>query len=215
MRFSAGATPIPDLANPAEGLGGLVETWRRFERIPFAGPLAAFERVDSAAHYVRRIVDIWPKQLAEQPLGDALTRDLQRLLDRWWQDGDRAVLAEPQPVVLSRGDANLLNWLHDPTRGTTGCVDWEFAGGSDPAFDVADLVEHISARQISDDAWSKLVPQLSTAPSPSQRFNAAQRTCALRWLAVLWKQRASRTEEFSVQLDRVRRLQQGSLAISE
>jgi len=39
-----------------------------------------------------------------------------------------------------------------------------------------------------------------------RRFEAAQRTCALRWLAVLWKQRDTRTEEFTSQLDRARRL---------
>ncbi|MGH3857078.1 MAG: hypothetical protein ACRDR6_27065, partial [Pseudonocardiaceae bacterium] len=40
-----------------------------------------------------------------------------------------------------------------------------------------------------------------------QRFEAAQRTCALRWLAVLWKQRHRREQEFTAQLDRVRQLQ--------
>ncbi|GAA2332973.1 hypothetical protein GCM10010170_012110 [Dactylosporangium salmoneum] len=39
------------------------------------------------------------------------------------------------------------------------------------------------------------------------QFEAAQRTCALRWLAVLWKQRDRRAAEFLRQLDRVRLLQ--------
>jgi hypothetical protein len=35
----------------------------------------------------------------------------------------------------------------------------------------------------------------------------------LRWLAVLWKQRDSRTEEFTSQFHRVRRLQGAAAAI--
>jgi hypothetical protein len=37
-----------------------------------------------------------------------------------------------------------------------------------------------------------------------RRFDAAQRTIALRWLAVLWKQRDRRVAEFTTQHDRVR-----------
>lgn len=100
-----------------------------------------------------------------------------------------------------------MNWLYDPLTGVAGCVDWEFAGASESVFDVADLVEHISARQIDDAVWANLLPDLGVVGAPVvRRFEAAQRTCAIRWLAVLWKQRSSRPEEFARQLSRVEQL---------
>ncbi|MDF5758823.1 phosphotransferase [Spongiactinospora sp. TRM90649] len=48
--------------------------------------------------------------------------------------------------------------MHDD--GTIGCVDFEFADRSDPAFDAADLIEHISSRSVSDETWEALVSEL-------------------------------------------------------
>lgn len=208
-------TSLPDLPAPEDGLDGLADIWARIARVPLAGPLARLTRVDSAAHYAERISVTWAGQLSEQPAGDPLTRDLARLLDRWRADGDAAALEQPEPPVLSRGDANLLNWLHDPASASTGCVDWEFSGASDQAFDAADLTEHVSGRIFDDETWSKVIPVLGVATRhDTRRFYAAQRTCALRWLAVLWRQRAKRAEEFQVQFDRVRQLQDRSLLIA-
>jgi aminoglycoside phosphotransferase (APT) family kinase protein len=202
-------TAIPDEApdHHGAGLAGLIKTWRHIHAVRIEGPLADFVRIDSAAHYAARIADIWAKQLADNRT-DPLTPQLEALLDHWSDSGDRQVLAEPQPTTFSRGDANLLNWLHDPATGETGCVDFEFSGTSDPEFDLADLVEHISARMFTDHVWSEVVHALGSGDRAfTRRFRVAQRTCALRWLAVLWKQRHARSEEFAVQLERVRMLQ--------
>ncbi|MGH3897572.1 MAG: phosphotransferase family protein [Pseudonocardiaceae bacterium] len=117
-------------------------------------------------------------------------------------------LARPARAVLSRGDSNLLNWLHD--GHTLRCVDFEFSGRSDIAFDAADQIEHISSRAIPDHAWHQLEANLGVDHHNRPRFEAAQRTCALCWLAVLWKQRHRRTEEFTTQLNRVRQLQRSA-----
>lgn len=203
-------TSIPDLSDPAAGLAGLVDTWHKIHRVPFNGPLAALDRVDSATHYIERITDIWTKQLADAA-HDPLTADLKRLLDAWWDAGDAKVLEEPQARTYSRGDANLLNWLHDPGTGTTSVVDFEFSGASDPVFDIADLYEHISGRLFDEDTWYRVIAELGIGNAGSmRRFRAAQHTCALRWLAVLWKQREARAEEFSTQLERVRTLQRAA-----
>jgi aminoglycoside phosphotransferase (APT) family kinase protein len=209
MTFVTG-TAIPDEApdNHEASLAGLIETWRHIHTVRLEGPLADLVRIDSAAHYVARITDIWAKQLADHRT-DPLTPHLEALLGLWSNSSDRQILAEPQPPMFSRGDANLLNWLHNPATGKTGCVDFEFSGTSDPAFDVADLVEHISSRTFSDDVWSDVVDALGEGDQKfTRRFRAAQRTCALRWLAVLWKQRHARSEEFKAQLERARRLHQ-------
>ncbi|MDQ1292246.1 MAG: hypothetical protein QG608_124, partial [Actinomycetota bacterium] len=74
---------------------------------------------------------------------------------------------------------------------------------SDTAVDAADHIEHISARAIPDDVWGDAETDLGVTPLNRARFHAARRTIALRWLAVLWKQRTKRAEEFSMQHDRV------------
>ena len=113
---------------------------------------------------------------------------------------------EPARRIFSRGDSNVLNWLWDGT--SIRVVDYEFAGYSDLAFDCADLAEHISSRQagIGDQAWAEVTVLAGLGGEDQRRFDAARRTCALRWLAVLWKQKDTRTDEFASQLDRVRRL---------
>ena len=66
-------------------------------------------------------------------------------------------------------------------------MDFEFAGYSDLAFDCADLTEHVSSRQagIDDQAWTEITGLAGLGGEDQRRFEAAQRTCALRWLAVL------------------------------
>jgi aminoglycoside phosphotransferase (APT) family kinase protein len=199
-------TAIPDEApdHRDASLAGLIETWRHIHAVRVEGSLADFVRIDSADHYVERITDIWAKQLADHRT-DPLTPQLDALLDHWSDSGDQQLLAEPQAQTFSRGDANLLNWLHNSATGKTACVDFEFSGTSDPAFDLADLVEHISGRTFTDDVWSEVVEALGeSAGAFTRRFRAARRTCALRWLAVLWKHRHARSEEFDEQLERVR-----------
>jgi aminoglycoside phosphotransferase (APT) family kinase protein len=209
MTFVTG-TPIPDTAHKQAALSGLIKTWQQIHATPVKGLLASLVRIDSAAHYCNRITGIWARQVADNP-DDPLTSELQSLLDNWRRSGDGDILAEPQPPAFSRGDANLLNWLHDPDSHATSCVDFEFSGTSDPAFDIADLVEHISSRIFSDETWAAVAAALGDADAAfARRFRAAQRTCALRWLAVLWKQRHTRTEEFSTQLSRVRMLQRAA-----
>jgi len=113
------------------------------------------------------------------------------------ESGDAAVLAEPARPIFSRGDSNLLNWLWDGK--TIRVVDYGFAGYSDLAFDLADLTEHISSREagIGDQEWAEITDLAGLADYDRRRFEAAQRTCALRWLAVLWKQRDTRNNEFT------------------
>src|SRR5699024_766832 len=64
-----------------------------------------------------------------------------------------------------------------------------------------------SMRSLSDDVLRALVTDLGVDAEHGSRFVAAQRTCALRWLAVLWKQRERRAEEVHVRLERARTLQ--------
>jgi Ser/Thr protein kinase RdoA (MazF antagonist) len=198
-------TPLLEAADRPAALQGLARTTARMQSVPVSGLLAELPRIDSASHYAHRVTVTWPAQLARQD-ADPLTPAMQDLLAAWQRIGDDDLLAAPAGVVVfSHGDGNLLNWL---TAGDTGsaCVDFEFAGHSTAAFDAADLIEHISSRVIPDAIWQDLLPGLGVSHASHRLFAAAQRTCTLRWLAVLWKQREQRAAEFNSQHDRVRLL---------
>ncbi|RAS59428.1 phosphotransferase family enzyme [Lentzea atacamensis] len=196
-------TPADENAFPLAALRDLARATRAMQDLPLTEPLAAWPRVDSITHYIARLTDVWPGQLAESD-NDEYTAQMLALLQRWRASNDADLLAQPAPKVFSRGDANLLNWLHH--RTDLYVVDFEFAGFSDPAVDAADHIEHISAHHIPDTAWLALTDQLGIDHRNRARFDAARRTTALRWLAVLWKQRDRRTDEFIRQLDRCRAL---------
>lgn len=196
-------TPITDLADISGTLKALAEATRAMQTIPLAEPLASLDRIDSAAHYMIRLTDVWPQQLADHP-DDPQTPTMRALLSQWERSGDADILARPAPAVFSRGDSNLLNWHHAADQ--IFCVDFEFAGRSDVAVDAADHTEHISARDFPDDVWRTLEADLGVDHNNRARFEAAQRTIALRWLAALWKQRDRRVEEFTTQLQRVQNL---------
>jgi hypothetical protein len=200
--------PILDVLDPASMINAMAATTRDLQAIPLNEPLASLERVDSIGHYTARLADVWPGQLAQasnEAADDAHTRDMFAVLHRWQTSGDAEQLAQPAARVYSRGDANLLNWLHDGHN--TYVADFEFSGYSDVAVDAADQVEHISARAIPDEIWTNAEAELGVTPRNRPRFDAAQRTIALRWLAVLWKQRITRVDEFNAQYERVRALQ--------
>ncbi|WP_345133583.1 aminoglycoside phosphotransferase family protein [Dactylosporangium darangshiense] len=196
--------PLLQSPNLPAALKNMTHTVQRIQAVPPSGLLAELDRIDSIAHYAFRLTELWPGQLAEYP-DDPLTADMRQLLAAWHGSGDRELIRQSAPYVLSRGDANLLNWLVLPS--SSGCVDFEFSGRSTVAADAADQIEHISSRDVPDDVWYGLLGDLGVDRTNTPQFRAAQRTCALRWLAVLWKQRGRRAEEFTRQLERVRQLQ--------
>jgi aminoglycoside phosphotransferase (APT) family kinase protein len=61
----------------------------------------------------------------------------------------------PSPVTLCRLDNNLDNYIRRP--GTWASVDWEYSGWGDPAFDVANLVTHVSWIDVPQKRWGSFV----------------------------------------------------------
>ncbi len=193
-------TPLIEAPDQLHALRGLARTTTQLQAVPLAGLMAELPRIDSGEHYLVRLTQQWPELLNKQA-DDPLAPAMQQLLAAWHRNGDADMVIEPDEPVLSRGDANLLNWLQ--TDNGAACVDFEYAGFSNRAFDAADHIEHISARDIPDEVWVKVLPELGITDANRQRFAANQRTCALRWLAVLWKQRDRRHDEFTRQHERV------------
>ncbi|WP_424862958.1 phosphotransferase [Streptomyces sp. MMS24-I29] len=198
-------TPLTESPDLEAALKGLAHTTERLHAVPLSGLIAELERVDSGAHYMLRLTGSWPELLAGHE-DDPLTTDMRALLTAWHNSSDAELVSDTTtPPVFSRGDSNLLNWLRDGAASPV--VDFEYSGHGTVHFDAADLIEHISARKIPDSTWIALLPDLGITPANRHLFLAAQRTCALRWLAVLWKQRHTRADEFAAQHARVRLLQ--------
>ena len=201
--------PILEVTDQQAAARAVARTIARLHAAPLtAGPLLELPRIDSAEHYLIRLRQEWPQLLAEQA-DDPLAPLMQEWLTRWHRSGDDERVLEPAEKVLSRGDGNLLNWMIDE-NATGACVDFEYAGFSNVPFDVADLIEHISARDLPDDLWAATLPEFGITDKNRRTFAAAQRTCALRWLAVLWKRRDKRRDEFQTQIERVERLNSSS-----
>jgi thiamine kinase-like enzyme len=145
-------------------------------------------------------------ELAAERLGaladDPLARRSAARLRAWLDSDDGKVLAAPAPPVFSRGDTNLGNCLWDGRRVRS--VDFEYAGRSDAAFDLADLLEHASAHRVGEDAWESLLERFALDAAGRRRFRAARRLAAHFWLTILWRPHLGRPEErIEAQLRRV------------
>jgi hypothetical protein len=79
--------------------------------------------------------------------------------------------------VVGHGDPNLSNYLWDGSR--VRIVDFEDGGRSDVAVELANLVEHLSAR---DTDWAEFVTRFPVDPA---RFAAARCVWATFWLTLL------------------------------
>lgn len=89
---------------------------------------------------------------------------------------------EPEPV-FARSDHNLSNFLWDGDR--VRLVDFEYAGRSDRCAEMAQLVEHISARCTPDRAWQGFVDDLELSRAEYQRLRTIRRLFAMSWLHML------------------------------
>jgi aminoglycoside phosphotransferase (APT) family kinase protein len=85
--------------------------------------------------------------------------------------------AEVGAPIVGHGDPNLANYLYDGHR--VRIVDFEDAGRSDLAFELANLVEHLASRATD---WTGFVERFAVDPS---RFHAARCLYAAFWLTLV------------------------------
>jgi thiamine kinase-like enzyme len=85
--------------------------------------------------------------------------------------------------VFTHGDGNLGNFLWDGV----GChvVDFEDAGVSDPAYEAADLLEHVSVRLRGLIEADDLIEALGLSRSQQARLRGFRRLMAVYWLLML------------------------------
>ncbi|MFD9688414.1 phosphotransferase family protein [Kitasatospora sp. NPDC059088] len=114
-------------------------------------------------------------------------RDVQRALaaGRRWLDGFALPTPPRHDLVLGTADGNLANYLWDQDTGTVHVVDFEDSGTADPAFELAELLEHPSAWVDIDSGTEALPGLLHLRPEQQARLTQFRRLLALIWLLML------------------------------
>jgi hypothetical protein len=129
----------PDQPLTKEQAAALIAAYRQLFAVPV--PPQVEDRFWNPARFTENAFG-W---LEEAPLED-LPEDVRSAIEaaRKWGVEIPAGLDEIRDPVLAQGDANVENMLWDGTR--IRLIDFEGGGRGDLAFEVADLVEHISSR---------------------------------------------------------------------
>lgn len=97
-------------------------------------------------------------------------------------EASRVAFAD-EDQVLGQGDGNIANFLWDGER--CRLVDFEDCGISDRAFEIADLVEHLSTSLCGLLVAEDLLQLLVSDPDVVQRVLEARRVLAFYWLNML------------------------------
>jgi hypothetical protein len=122
--------------------------------------------------------------LAARPVLDnrGLVRRAWRAGADWFASGTLGRLGGGDPV-LGQGDPNLANFLWDGTG--IRIVDFEDSGPSDRAFELADLIEHISVWSDAGLPADMLLGSFRLTAAEQARVREYRRACALFWLLML------------------------------
>lgn len=98
------------------------------------------------------------------------------------QELDELLAAEVRPV-FGHADGNLANHLWDETR--VRLVDFEDAGRSDRAFELADAAEHVSMRLAAGVDTQAFLAHFDLSPAEHVRLNGFRRLFGLFWFLML------------------------------
>jgi Phosphotransferase enzyme family len=93
-----------------------------------------------------------------------------------------ASFGRPSPV-FGLCDGNLANYLWDGQA--VHVIDFESAGSNDRAFDIADLIEHISLRRGSEIVADDFLKRLDLRADEHERIRAYRPAFAVFWLLML------------------------------
>ncbi len=116
--------------------------------------------------------------------GSALVESAMVAAEAWVGSLNASALMEPLvDRVFSQGDGNLANFIWDGRRCFV--VDFEDSGVSDLAYEVADLVEHVSVWLTGLLDPEDLVTRLSLKAPQRRRLLEFRRLMALFWLQML------------------------------
>jgi thiamine kinase-like enzyme len=90
------------------------------------------------------------------------------------------LLAQPGTPVFGTGDGNLANYLWNGT--SIGVIDFEYSGRSDRAFELAEVVEHISVWRNDAAGMTAVLERFELTADEAARLTECRRLLALYWL---------------------------------
>jgi hypothetical protein len=181
MQLVAGA-PLGDQPLTDRQLTALHHTLvRLFQITPEALPNTNLPAVSTDASHMRhRVQQAFDALTTTGPLaGQALD-----CWQTWITSSDPELLDTPAPSVFGRGDPNLRNCLWD--GHTLRLIDLEYAGWSDRAHELADLIEHPESRATPDTTWQNFIDRFDLPNPEHQRLHASRRLLALFWTSRMW-----------------------------
>jgi len=170
----------------AEALGvALDRLWGSVPRTRLATAFGAEPMPAAFARQVRSMADsarpVPGDPLARQALSAGTAWLASGALDRRRAAGEDAVLG--RGTVLGQGDGNLANFLWDGDR--VRIVDFEDSGPSDRAFELAVLVEHLSAWPGTRLDTGLFLAGFALTGPEKDRLTECRRLSALFWLLML------------------------------
>jgi Ser/Thr protein kinase RdoA (MazF antagonist) len=184
MQLVAG-TPLGDRPLTDRQLTALHHAHARlFEITPSVLPRVALSAVGTDARQMLRRVE---HAYAAHANTDGATPGARQALSCWqaWSTSpDPELLTAPRQSVFGRGDPNLRNCLWN--GHTLRIIDFEYAGWSDRAHELADLIEHPESRATPDPTWQAFVDRFDLPDLERQRLHAARRLLALFWTSRMW-----------------------------
>jgi Ser/Thr protein kinase RdoA (MazF antagonist) len=127
-----------------------------------------------------RQVRMWCSKI-QRPEGDPLLVEAFTAAIRWVDSSDlEDVLGRPGTPVFGSGDGNLANYLWDGTQ--VRLVDFEYSGRSDRAYELAEVVEHISVWEHSTIGLEPVLKRIELTSVEAVRLRDCRRLLALFWL---------------------------------
>jgi hypothetical protein len=184
MELVAGA-PLGDQPLTAPQLTALYHAHARlFQITPDALPGDALPEVSTTASQMRRRVEQAYDTLTTTNATDPVARQALDCWQAWINGPDPELLDAPVLPVVGRGDPNLRNCLWD--GHTLRLIDLEYAGWSDRAHELADLIEHPESHATPDTTWKRFVDRFDLPTAEDQRLRAARRLLALFWVSRMW-----------------------------
>jgi aminoglycoside phosphotransferase (APT) family kinase protein len=156
-------------------------------RLHQAIPTRVVEAIEPAPWGPATAVDKYRAWADKQPnLGeDPLVREAYQAGAAWLASTDPDKLTtNPHPPVLGLADGNHANYLWDDHAKRVRLIDWEDSGRNDRAFELGEVIEHISRVDGHLDG-DELLANLALAPEEAERVRDFRRLIALGWFLQL------------------------------
>lgn len=117
---------------------------------------------------------------------DDLARTALERAGRWLasQEADSLASGAGTPI-FTHGDGNLSNFVWSDETGTARIVDFEDAGRSDRAYELADLTEHLSTWVDNSLDTASFLERVDVDRHDRERFRQSRRLFATFWLLML------------------------------